>query len=195
MATRDVILDAAAEVIRSLGLGRATTKEIARASGYSEATLYKHFQGKEELFVAVLRERVPSFGPLREALARRPGDGSVRDNLADVVRAAAMFYVDSFPMSASIYSEPALLAAHRTGVARQGNGPQVALEVLAEYLRGEQRVGRVLADADAAAVAAMVLGAALNYGFLTSFAGRSAEAAEVERLAAAVADTAVRAIR
>ncbi|HEX4258089.1 MAG TPA: helix-turn-helix domain-containing protein, partial [Streptosporangiaceae bacterium] len=44
--TRDRILDAATHVMRTRGFARTTTKEIARAAGYSEATLYKHFQDK-----------------------------------------------------------------------------------------------------------------------------------------------------
>jgi AcrR family transcriptional regulator len=43
MGTRDDILDAAAEVLRTQGFARATTKSIAQVAGYSEAALYKHF--------------------------------------------------------------------------------------------------------------------------------------------------------
>ena len=45
MTTRDAILDGALEVMRARGLARTTTKEIARASGFSEATLDKLFTG------------------------------------------------------------------------------------------------------------------------------------------------------
>ena len=41
MSTRDRMLDAAAHVMHTRGLSRATTKEIAKAAGYSEAALYK----------------------------------------------------------------------------------------------------------------------------------------------------------
>ncbi|MFI1382255.1 TetR/AcrR family transcriptional regulator [Embleya sp. NPDC020886] len=68
--TRQRILDAAEHLMRTLGLARTTTKEIARAAGCSEAALYKHFTGKEELFVAVLQERLPPLGPLLAELAR-----------------------------------------------------------------------------------------------------------------------------
>ena len=56
--TRDRILDAAATVMREKGIAKATTKEIARAAGYSEALLYKHFADKQEIYMGVLRERV-----------------------------------------------------------------------------------------------------------------------------------------
>jgi AcrR family transcriptional regulator len=44
------ILRAATPVFARLGRDGATTKEIAKAAGISEALLYKHFQGKEALY-------------------------------------------------------------------------------------------------------------------------------------------------
>ena len=61
MGTRERIVEAAERVMRERGLARGTTKEIARAAGYSEGTLYKHFESKEDLFLAMLTERFPSF--------------------------------------------------------------------------------------------------------------------------------------
>lgn len=189
MSTRDTILDAAAYVIKTRGLGRATTKEIAKAAKFSEATLYKHFEDKEELFVAVLHERVPSFLPLQEALGVTPGAGDVRDNLIEVVRAGCHFYAEGFPMNASIFSEPALLAAHRASLAKRGAGPQRASIALAAYIRREQGLGRLSSEADAAAMSSMLMGACLNYGFLSTFHGREANDDEVDRLAAAAVNT------
>src|SRR4051794_35766882 len=110
MGTRDVILDAAAEVMRTRGLARATTKEIARAAGFSEATLYKHFHDKAEIFLGVLRERIPQFLPASGRLAERAGRETVAANLTEIATLALAFYHESFPMSASIFSEPDILA-------------------------------------------------------------------------------------
>jgi AcrR family transcriptional regulator len=63
--SRDRILDGAVDVMRSRGLARASTKEIARAAGVSEALLYKLFADKTDLLrrqpahrhVALLRRR------------------------------------------------------------------------------------------------------------------------------------------
>ena len=44
------ILKAASPVFARLGRAGATTKEIAKAAGISEALLYKHFEGKEALY-------------------------------------------------------------------------------------------------------------------------------------------------
>src|SRR5258705_7646997 len=67
------ILDAAHELMLTIGLARATTKEIAKAAGCSEAALYKYFPSKEELFVSVLKERLPQLTPLLAGLAAEPG--------------------------------------------------------------------------------------------------------------------------
>jgi AcrR family transcriptional regulator len=97
-STRERILDAAEERMRTIGLARATTKEIARVAGCSEAALYKHFSGKEEIFVHVLKERLPPLSPLLDELnAGRGGEGSpdaptVEQNLTEIARRAARFY-------------------------------------------------------------------------------------------------------
>jgi hypothetical protein len=47
---KEAILAAAVPVFARLGRAGATTKEIAKAAGISEALLYKHFSGKEALY-------------------------------------------------------------------------------------------------------------------------------------------------
>jgi AcrR family transcriptional regulator len=185
--TRDRILDAAAHVMRTRGFARTTTKEIARAAGYSEATLYKHFQDKTDLFLAVLKERLPSLGSTLSALsagidadsdhasdASASADPATSDLLATRLTATAhgaiAFYEASFPISASVFSEPELLTAHHAAVTRQGAGPQYPLEALARYLRLEQGRGRVHPGADCDAAASLLLGSCFQYAFLRCFA-------------------------
>ena len=170
MATRDVILDAAARVLREQGLSNATTKEIARAAGYSEATLYKHFRDKLELMVAVLHERSPQFIPLLQTLPARVGQAPVRDTLTEVAALCITFYRDGFPMFASIFADPTILAAYRSQLRAAGLGPQRANEGLAAYLRAEQDLGRISAEADPEALAGLILGACFQYAFIAHFA-------------------------
>jgi AcrR family transcriptional regulator len=167
-STRDRILDAAAEVMRTRGLAKSTTKEIAKAAGYSEAALYKHFQDKTDLFLAVLTERVPtSLGTLLDSLT--PGAGTVTGTLERVAAGAVDFYGRTFPIAASIFSEPRLLAAHREALRRRDAGPQRVNTLLAAYLAAEQERGRINPNADPYAVAALLLGACLQHAFLTHF--------------------------
>ncbi|SHN44550.1 transcriptional regulator, TetR family [Cryptosporangium aurantiacum] len=149
-------------------MAHATTKEIAKAAGLSEAALYKHFTDKTELFVRVLAERLPRFLPTIETLDVEAG--TVVDNLRTVAEAAITFYADSFPISVSIFAEPKVLHAHRAALRRTGAGPHKANEALAEYLAAEKERGRIHADADPSSLAALVLGACFQHAFLHQFA-------------------------
>jgi AcrR family transcriptional regulator len=169
--TRERIVEAAEHVMRTRGLAQATTKEIARAAGYSEGTLYNHFEDKEELFLSVLRERLPNFVALVGDLPERSGHGTVRGNLEEVAGAALAFYDKSVPMAASVFSRPELLARHREGVQKRDGGPHKANEAVAAYLRAEQLIGRVRQDADPGAAAALLLGACYQRAFHLHFLG------------------------
>ena len=176
MGTRERIVEAAERVVRERGLARTTTKEIARAAGYSEGTLYKHFESKEDLFLAVLAERLPSFLALVEELPARVGRGTVPETLEEVATNALTYYGEIVPMAASIFSEPGLLARHREGLRKRGAGPQMINETLTSYLEAEKRIGRVREDADPEAAAAMVLGACYQRAFFRSYLGEDVPA-------------------
>ncbi|SFB50273.1 transcriptional regulator, TetR family [Amycolatopsis marina] len=192
MNTRDRILDAAAHVMHTRGLAHATTKEIARQAGYSEATLYKHFRDKTDLFVGVLSERVPSdLLTVLAGLREQVGQGRVAETLEEVARGAIAFYGATFPMAASVFSEPGLLAAHRKALAERGSGPETVRDAVAAYLVAEQRAGAIGADVDAESVAALLLGACLQHAFLSNFAGDSESVEGNEKLAASFVRTLV----
>jgi AcrR family transcriptional regulator len=165
-STRDRIVSAAAGVIRDRGLARATTKEIALAAGLSEAALYKHFRDKTDIFLAVLGERGPTtLVTVLGDLPGRVGAEPVEAVLREVTLAAVDFY------------EPTLFAAHREKLRERNSGPQVPVEVLTGYLVAEQRLGRLHPDADPAAAAGMLLGAAFQRAFLGNFTGTGDPAA------------------
>ncbi|WP_405856633.1 TetR/AcrR family transcriptional regulator [Streptomyces sp. NBC_00090] len=163
--TRVRIVDAARDLMRTVGLARTTTKEIAKAAGCSEAALYKYFTSKEELFLTVLDERLPQLGGLLDTLAADPGRRSVEENLTEIARQAALFYAQTFPVVASLYAEPRLKRRHEEAVRAYGSGPHKPIEGLAAYLRAEQRHGRVGPDADPVAAASLLLGACAQRAF------------------------------
>ena len=182
--TRERIVDAAAEVMETIGLASATTKRIASAAGYSEATLYKHFDSKIELFLAVLDERLPGLVGLLTRLPEQAGEGVVAEHLEEVVIQATRFYERVFPMLASIFAEPAVLARYRESLAAVGAGPHQANEALAAYLRAERRLGRIDATIDPEAGAAMLLGACIQRAFFGALSGTPISAAERSQFAA-----------
>ncbi|WP_418958284.1 TetR/AcrR family transcriptional regulator [Streptomyces tritici] len=186
MSTRERILDAAAEILRARGVVSATTKEIAQATGVSEPTLYKYFGDKERLLLAVLEERVPGLSQVDV----RPGAGDVEANLAELAHAALVFYQRSFPMLGALLADPQRMAAHRVAMSRHGGGPDRPVAGFAAYLRAEQELGRIAADADPEASAALLIGACFQEAFLRYYAGgpdaEAAPRARAEALARAV---------
>ncbi|SFB51678.1 transcriptional regulator, TetR family [Amycolatopsis marina] len=195
MSTRDKILDAAAELIGDRGLARATTKEIAKAAGYSEGTLYKHFDSKTDLFVAVLAERAQ--GDLGAAL-RRLHDRGDQDDLAtalrDVAVAAVRFYRQGFPMAASLFAEPDLLAAHRADLAAREVGPHLVVRALSGYLADCRERGEVAEKTDVDAAAAMLLGACFQRAFLAHFTGPDDDPDSAKAFAASLVNTMIEGI-
>ena len=103
--SRDRILDAAAIVLVERGVVGATTRELARAAGCSEALIYKNFADKQELFLAVLTERMP-----RIELPEASGRAALPDTLERIVTALLAFFTQTFPMAASIFGAVAVRA-------------------------------------------------------------------------------------
>jgi AcrR family transcriptional regulator len=159
------ILDAAHDLMLTVGLARATTKEIAKAAGCSEAALYKYFTSKEEVFIRVLAERLPRLAPLLRELAAEPGRRPLEENLTEIARQAALFYDQSFPIAASLYAETQLKRRHDEAMREMESGPHKPIEWLDAYLRAEQSIGRVAPDADTFAAASLLLGACAQRAF------------------------------
>jgi AcrR family transcriptional regulator len=72
---RDVLLDAAAKVFVERGYRDASLDQIASRAGYSKGAIYWHFDGKEDLFLTLVDERVhkPTH-EMVELLASAPSD-------------------------------------------------------------------------------------------------------------------------
>ncbi len=63
---RDELLAAAAEVFAERGFQAASIDEIAHRAGYSKGAVYWHFRGKDDLFLALLEERIDR--PVQDAI-------------------------------------------------------------------------------------------------------------------------------
>jgi AcrR family transcriptional regulator len=53
-ARRNQILDAAVQVFAEKGFHRATIKDVAKAAGIADGTIYNYFKGKQDLLVAMV---------------------------------------------------------------------------------------------------------------------------------------------
>ena len=79
-ATRQKLLDAAAQVFAEVGLDAASVEAICERAGFTRGAFYSNFETKDELFLElagrVARERVDS---VRERVAQLESDGDLRD--------------------------------------------------------------------------------------------------------------------
>jgi TetR/AcrR family transcriptional regulator len=73
------LIAAAVHLFATRGFSGTTTKAIAEAGGVSEAIIFRHFKGKEDLYTAILREKARQDGydqtiNLLQGFARRDDD-------------------------------------------------------------------------------------------------------------------------
>jgi len=61
---RQEIIRAAMEVFARNGFGGSTTREIAENAGISEAMIYSHFRNKQDLYTAIIDEKLQESEPL-----------------------------------------------------------------------------------------------------------------------------------
>ena len=76
--TRQRLVEAAADVFCEEGFLKASLVDVADRAGYTIGAVYSNFSGKDELFMAVMRDRLPRVeAMLAAALAdEAPGSGS-----------------------------------------------------------------------------------------------------------------------
>jgi TetR/AcrR family transcriptional regulator, transcriptional repressor of aconitase len=88
--TRATLIAVGKEHFLRYGLGGAVAEKIAEDAGYSRGALYSNFDGKEELFLAVIREeqdrRMKAFHSMfKEEPSAKERLKKMRDAIADVV--------------------------------------------------------------------------------------------------------------
>ncbi|WP_376695180.1 TetR family transcriptional regulator [Wenzhouxiangella sp. EGI_FJ10305] len=89
-ATRESLLDAAEAVFYEKGVARATLRDIAHTAGVTRGALYWHFEGKADLFQAML-ERVHM--PFEELVEAIPDEQQAEGHL-DEIRLACLQALD-----------------------------------------------------------------------------------------------------
>ncbi len=122
-----------------------------------------------------MHERLPQWIGVVADLLSRAGTGTVAGNLETVVYEAVLFYADFVPMAAALFAEPDILAKHQKRLHRDDLGPHKANVAVADYVRREQREGRVARAVNPEAAAALVLGSAFQRAFLRRYLGLPVE--------------------
>lgn len=147
------LIATAEKLFADQGSAGLTVRAIARAAGVSDGVLYNHFADKEELLAAALRAHVDSvdrgFGPLPA-----PGSATVAENLVVCLRQGLALHRAVLPVFAGLLTQPAVLARFAEAEGRQ----RLWRDELIDYLRAERELGRLAAEADVEAAAAVLVG-------------------------------------
>lgn len=136
-ATRAVILDGALQEFSAFGFRRSSMESVARRAGVSRATLYTHWNGKNELFRALVeRLHEEHLEAMEAALADR--EAGLEARLLAVLEARLLRFVEltsGSPHAAELYDQHGRLCGD---VAR------------ASQERSERLLARMLREAAAA---------------------------------------------
>jgi AcrR family transcriptional regulator len=83
---RAQIISVSKQLFSKKGFSGTTTKEIAKASGISEAMIFRHFASKQELYSAIIDQRIQEVGdPVPDEAVKAKDDERVFASLARFV--------------------------------------------------------------------------------------------------------------
>jgi AcrR family transcriptional regulator len=83
---RAQIITVSKQLFSKKGFSGTTTKEIAKASGISEAMIFRHFASKQELYSAIIDQRIQEVGdPIPDDAVKERDDERVFASLARFV--------------------------------------------------------------------------------------------------------------
>ncbi|MEV1158834.1 helix-turn-helix domain-containing protein [Micromonospora chokoriensis] len=154
---RDHLIATAERLIAERGAGRLTVRDIARAAGVADGVLYNHFVDKEELLAYALQAHLRSAERVAGAPPGQAGTGTVEANLRAYLIWALALHAAVLPAFAGLLDQRAVLT--RLAELSQPAAADLPVRVaVVDYLRAEQRLGRVAPHARVDAVAALVVG-------------------------------------
>jgi AcrR family transcriptional regulator len=133
-ATRERLLDAARTVFAASGFHGASVDEIAATAGFSTGALYSNFDGKEDLFLALMEREIDEHArEISEAVA-------ARHSVAERAVGGAREWM------AMIEREPELVLLFTEFWAYGVREPKVRPEIAARFAKVQEMLTRLIAD-------------------------------------------------
>jgi AcrR family transcriptional regulator len=172
------IIAAADQVIRERGIGGTTTREIARAAGCSEGSIYVHFEDKIDLLIAVVVERDPLFAELLD-LPGRVGESGVEENIASWLEHLLALMQDNLPIFLALLADRALFARFAARVHERRTGLLAVADAISAYIAAEQKGGRISTLADPEIIAMVLVGACRDHALSTVLKGEEVRPPDV----------------
>lgn len=153
---RQGLIDAAAQVVEENGAESVSVRAIAARAGVATGLLYKHFNGLDDLLVALVVDRFDLMADEGRALQRQVGAGTVDGNLASFGHQLAGG--SSLPLARLMAKQPDLALRARVALGTPQTPGQEQLEqAVADYVRAEQDLGRIAPSADAVAAGILLV--------------------------------------
>ncbi|MBC1223849.1 TetR/AcrR family transcriptional regulator [Nostoc sp. UCD121] len=156
--TNQQILEAARQVFLQQGFG-ASTLEIAQQAGISEASIFKRFSTKEELFFAAMG--IPEKPVWVSELESLSGKGNLKENLINICLQIMEFYREVLPQIVMLRSRGNAFPE----LGGKEPRPIQDFKALTAFLEYEINQNR-LRPCDPQTVAHILLGSLMNYVFL-----------------------------
>jgi len=178
---RNEIVTAAETLLNERGLSGMTTRAIAEAVPCSEGAIYVHFEDRLSLVLEVLQESLPEIAVPVHGLLKKLGTGDPEQNLVDALGGLARFYRRVTPMLCALTSEPELLKRFQKTLGNAGKGPHRSIAMLASYIEGEQKLGRIDGEVNAKVAANVLMATPFLHEFTALIFG-SADKLESKRL-------------
>ncbi|MCF7732520.1 MAG: TetR/AcrR family transcriptional regulator [Akkermansiaceae bacterium] len=168
-STRQRLMEAARAEFGDKGIEAATTRGIAERAGCNEVTLFRHFESKQKLLVAVVQDTSEEF------LALCACRGSFSGDLLEDLTRFARVYNSSLERCEGMARAMIGESRRRPTLAKEliGDVLDPFHRSMAAYLEPHRAAGRVRADLDPMAFAE-VLTSALMGGLLRRSSGLSA---------------------
>jgi AcrR family transcriptional regulator len=117
---------------------KASTKDIAKAAGISEAIIYQRFGTKEDFFFAAMKLPKTQLDIIFRIQA---GEGKVAENLVDISLQILDYFREAMPVFLTLISHPSF---NMPTFLKQHNIPAMQLrEKLIDYLVEESKLNRV----------------------------------------------------
>ena len=153
VARREKIVDAAIEVFSRRGFRTASLNEVAEQAGVTPQGILYHFGSKEELLLAVIRERDRRQGPVLQELLRQGGLDSIRGAVRFAEISEAEPHLTALLTVLEIESLDPQSPAHEYFRARN----RFLIEIAESNLAMLQRAGDIRPDVDCARTAHQIL--------------------------------------
>jgi len=157
--TRRKLVAAASVLFAEQGLSKPSLDAICARAGFTRGAFYVHFQTREDLIVAVIEEVMGGFIDMIIAAGEAGAD------LSAIIGAFTMSVQSgAFPFPGSVRPHQILEACARSEKLREEYLEQIgnARKRLADTVRRGQETGNLRADADADAVAQLLLATVLG---------------------------------